>query len=367
MTWLKTSATQVDSWWLPLLRIDGGSASSTVVDVIELLASLLSLSDDEILQRFAQGDIIDGWTVIDGKGVLNDSGVGWILQSSTQASVWKHNPVPIDISNIQGIFMELEQLFLFFRQLSPHTPSSQNTVAQYKKYIAYLKRLAPLFSPEERDAIASLSLQHFEEQTLPEEQNISWSSGLILGSREFLLAHLWQAGFLPEQAIIKLLDSKAIEWNSSVSLRAMLSFQGMMSYKKAFEQLSQEWLLLPHSEKPNITNDDSALFIRGYFSDAIEFLRWYIDTPDVYDYIRKTHGDETMADISHELDGLEDWFRTRILWQESGVSREAWEPIEGRNLWYRVFHEMYTALIRKLLELGITPGTISLSWVGWSE
>ena len=69
--------------------------------------------------------------------------------------------------------MELEQLFLFFRQLSPHTPSSQNTVAQYKKYIAYLKRLAPLFSPEERDAIASLSLQHFEEQTLPEEQNIS--------------------------------------------------------------------------------------------------------------------------------------------------------------------------------------------------
>lgn len=365
MTWINASAARENSWWLPLLQIQGELSSPTAVDVPALLASLLSLSDDQISQRLAQGDI-DGWTVIDGKGVLNDSGVGWIAQSSTQASPWKYNSDLLDISNIQGIFMELEQLFVFFRQLSPHTPSSQNTVAQYKKYIAYLKRLSPLFSPEEQSTIASLDFKNFEQEALLEEQDTPWSSDFTPGSREFLLAHFWKVGFLPEQVIIKLLDSKAIEWNSSVSLRAMLSFQGIMSYKKAFEQLSQEWLLHPHSEKPNIAKDDFALFIRGYFSDAIEFLRLYIDTPDVYDYIRKTHGDQTMTDISRELDGLEDWFRTRILWQEGGLSREAWEPVEDRNLWYRVFHEMYAALIRKLLELGITPGTISLYWVRWS-
>lgn len=68
--------------------------------------------------------------------------------------------------------MELEQLFVFFRQLSPHTPSSQNTVAQYKKYIAYIKRLTPLFSPEEQSAIASLDFDNLEQEALSGEQDI---------------------------------------------------------------------------------------------------------------------------------------------------------------------------------------------------
>lgn len=242
---------------------------------------------------------------------------------------------PINTSDLGALLMVWEKLYIFLHQLSQHAALNHNTMQAYNQYLDFLKHISPL---------------------LPrlEQEYIEWFDIFSQSSRETTLNDLTLAGLMPEQIIIKI---TSFEWSQqSPRLSEVLSFSGIMVYRKLFGELLDWWEAhRPSSEKIDITNHELILFIRELFSTALNTLREYVSSEIVREYIIREYGSDIFDELDHSIKGLEAGFRSNFLWNSG---------LPTNNLAYKVFYEDYRALVVRLLENKVTPTNIHVSrWI----
>lgn len=322
-----SAAVNTGSMWIPLLEIDEQDwAKSTSVDIAQLIADLVWLSDQEMKQQLAQA------------GVHFES-VEWemlpwhneVMLHSTQWWPWISES--LNTPNIHDLMMLFEKHMWYFHELSPHAWNPRNNLIQYQKYIEHLESFWEILPESCR--------KRLEKFRYPETP-----------SRATLLRSLSRQWLLPEQVLFHVNEQREIDWLSHISVSTVASYSGMLSYKKIFDEYLRLWIIVPGSYKVDITNQELLEFIRATFSKALDFLWKYLCQPEVWQFIQKEYGEGTMKSLFTRFEGIESGYSERI----SKVN----ELQELKPLDFTVFYGAYVSLVKTLFELEAIPQNITL-------
>ena len=322
------AAVNTGSTWIPLLEIGGKDwANTTTVDVAQLIADIVALSDDEMVHQLAQaGGHFESveWQIMP-----------WHCDSMFHSNEWwPWAWETVDTPNIHELMLHFERHMLFFHDLSPHAWNSRNNIVQYQKYIAHLKSFWKLLPERCRK-----SLENFRYPDTP--------------SRDMLRRSLTNRWLLPEQVMLHMNEEWAVDWSSHISVSTVASYSGILSYKKIFDEYLRLWIIVPGSYKVDITNQELLEFVRATFSKALDFLWKYLCQPEVWQFIQKEYGVGTMKSLFTKFEGIESGYSERI----SKVN----ELQELKPLDFTVFYGAYVSLVKTLFELQAIPQNITLS------